>query len=132
LGWPNNEEKLMLPYLLSAAIVIGIPTIYVAAKYIEFRKFLAGAFFVSSGVQFYFWLTNLTVPLVGTDVVQTPEVSGTRSIIHFVLFLVCLYFGFIRERVSSGANKKGKEVGGVFAAAPIDRKEESRVGMTTC
>jgi hypothetical protein len=132
LGWPSNEEKLMLPYLLLAAIVIGIPTIYVAAKYREFRKFLAGAFFVSSGVQFYFWLTNLTVPLVGTDVVQTPEVSGTRSIIHFVLFLVCLYFGFKRERVSSGANKKGKEVGGVFAAAPIDRKEESRVGMTTC
>jgi Kef-type K+ transport system membrane component KefB len=122
----------MLPYLLSAAIVIGIPTIYVAAKYREFRKFLAGAFFVSSGVQFDFWLTNLTVPLVGTDVVQTPEVSGTRSIIHFVLFLVCLYFGFIRGRVSSGANKEGKEVGGVFAPSPIDRKEESRVGMTTC
>jgi hypothetical protein len=102
LGWPNNEEKLMLPYLLSAAIVIGIPTIYVAAKYREFRKFLAGAFFVSSGVQFYFWLTNLTVPLVGTDVVQTPEVSGTRSIVHFVLFLVCLYFGFIREQRELG------------------------------
>jgi hypothetical protein len=102
LGWPSNEEKLMLPYLLSAAIVIGIPTIYVAAKYREFRKFLAGAFFVSSGVQFYFWLTNPTVPLVGTEVVQTPEVSGTRSIIHFVLFLVCLYFGFIREQGKLG------------------------------
>jgi hypothetical protein len=36
----------------------------------EFRKFLAGAFFVSAGTQFYFYLIKLPVPMIGTDIVQ--------------------------------------------------------------
>lgn len=43
----------MLPYLVAAIIVIGLPTLYVAMRR-ECRKFLAGAFLVSSGMQFYF------------------------------------------------------------------------------
>ena len=31
----------------------------------EFRKFLAGAFFVSSGVLFYLYLADVSVPLLG-------------------------------------------------------------------
>jgi hypothetical protein len=58
---------------------------------------LAGAFFVSGGMQFYFYLANVSVPLVGTSIVQTPEVSGVRSILHFIFFLVTFYFGFIRK-----------------------------------
>jgi len=27
----------------------------------------------------------------------TPNVSAVRSAVHFVLFLVCLYFGFVRK-----------------------------------
>lgn len=40
----------MLPYLVAAIIVFGLPTLYVAVRYREYRKFLAGAFFVSSGM----------------------------------------------------------------------------------
>ena len=39
-------------------------------------------------MQFYFYLGNVSVPLVGTSIVQTPEFSGVRSILHFIFFLV--------------------------------------------
>lgn len=84
----------MLPYLVAAIIVIGLPTLYVAVRYREYRKFLAGAFFVSSGMQFYFSLAKIPVPLIGTSAVQSPELSAVRGTIHFVLFLLCLYFGW--------------------------------------
>lgn len=48
----------MLPYLVAAIILIGLPTLYVAVRYREYRKFLAGAFFVRSGMQFYFYLAR--------------------------------------------------------------------------
>jgi hypothetical protein len=53
------RERFMLSYLVAAIIVIGLPTLYVAVRYREYRKFLAGAFFVSSGMQFYFYLAKL-------------------------------------------------------------------------
>jgi hypothetical protein len=56
-----------------------------------------GAFFVSSGIQFYLYLADVSVPLLGTDFVQTPALSLARSIPHFALFLITLYFGFIRK-----------------------------------
>jgi hypothetical protein len=37
------------------------------------------------------------VPPLGTDFVQTPRIGAARSAVHFVLFLVCLYSGFIRK-----------------------------------
>jgi hypothetical protein len=64
----------MIAVLLTAIIVLGLPTLYFAWRSREFRKFLAGAFFVSAG-----W----------------------RSIIHFVLFGLCLYFGFIKKPKNS-------------------------------
>ena len=63
----------------------------------EVCKFLAGAFFVSAGMQFYFYIAGLTVPLVGTDIVQSPDLSGVRAIVHFILFLLTFYFGFIHR-----------------------------------
>jgi hypothetical protein len=87
----------MVPILVTALVVFGLPTLYFAIRSREFRKFLAGAFFVSSGMQFYFYLANVSVPLVGTSIVQTPELSGVRSILHFIFFLVTFYFGFIRK-----------------------------------
>ena len=54
----------MLPYLVAAIIVVGLPTLHVAMRYREYRKFMAGAFFVSSGLQFYFYLAKLPIPLV--------------------------------------------------------------------
>ena len=91
----------MLPYLVAAIIVTGLPALYVAVRYREYRKFLAGAFFVSSGMQFYFYFAKIPIPLIGTEVVQSPQLSAARGIIHFLLFLICLYFGwFFRKRPS--------------------------------
>jgi len=55
----------MIPILLIAAIVFGIPTLYFAVKSRDFRKFLAGAFFVSAGMQFYFYVANVSIPASG-------------------------------------------------------------------
>jgi hypothetical protein len=86
----------MLPSILIAAIVIwGAVTIYFAARSRDFRKFLAGAFFASAGIQLYLSVVGVSVPLIGTSFVQTPELSAIRSPIHFVLFFITFYFGFI-------------------------------------
>jgi uncharacterized protein (DUF486 family) len=95
----------MIPILIAALILFGTPALYFAVKSREFRKFLSGAFFVSGGLQFYFYLNNIPMPLIGTDIVQTPALSGVRSVIHFVLFLVTLYFGFIQKPKSSKKKK---------------------------
>lgn len=79
------------------AIVDGLLTLFFAWRSREFRKFLAGAFFVSAGIQFYLYLAKVSVPLLGTNLVLTPEVSGLRSIPHFIFFWICLYFGFIKK-----------------------------------
>jgi hypothetical protein len=31
---------------------------------------------------------------IRTDFVFTPQISGARSFLHFIFFLICLYFGF--------------------------------------
>jgi hypothetical protein len=43
------------------------------------------------------------VPLLGTNVVFTPEISGARSIPHFIFFLLCLYFGFFSRPKGSSS-----------------------------
>jgi hypothetical protein len=68
----------------------------------EVSKFLSGAFFVSSGTLFYLYLADVSVPLLGTRFVVSPELSGWRSIPHFVFFLIAFYFGFIRKPKDSG------------------------------
>ncbi len=87
----------MITALLLAWIFLGLPTLYFAWRSREFRKFLAGAFFVSAGILFYLYLAKVSVPLLGTNLVVTPEISGWRSIVHFILFGLCLYFGFIQK-----------------------------------
>ena len=94
----------MLYVLLTAAVVWGLATIYLAYRFREFRKFLAGAFFVSWGIQLYLYLANVSVPLLGTDFVFTPEISAARSIPHFILFLLCLYFGFFSKPKGSSSS----------------------------
>jgi hypothetical protein len=93
----------MLPYLLAAIVFIGIPTIFFAVRFREYRKFLAGAFFVSSGMQFYFYFARIPIPLVWTNAIQSPQLSAIRGTIHFVLFLICVYFGwFFRGKRRGG------------------------------
>jgi hypothetical protein len=87
----------MIAILAALAIIVALATIYFAVKSVDFRKFLAGAFFVSAGVQLYLYIAGVSVPLIGTDLILTPEISALRAIPHAILFLVCLYFGFIKE-----------------------------------
>jgi hypothetical protein len=93
---------LSLPTWLVVSIVLyALATLYVAIKFRELRKFLAGAFFVSAGTCWYFWMTSVSLPIVlpysGTVSVETPEISGQRAIVHSILFLLCFYFGFISK-----------------------------------
>ena len=60
-------------------------------------KFLAGAFFVSAGILFYLYLAGVSVPLLGTNFIETPEISGMRSVVHAVLCVAFFYLGFIRR-----------------------------------
>jgi hypothetical protein len=88
-------------WLVVFIILYAIATLYVAIKYREVRKFLAGAFFVSSGILWYLWVTGTSLPIVlpyvGAISVETPDISGQRAIVHFILFLLCLYFGFLSK-----------------------------------
>jgi hypothetical protein len=91
-----------LPIWLVAYIVLSAcAAVYVAVKFREVRKFLAGAFFVSSGILWYFWMTGTSIPVVlpfaGTVAIDTPEISGQRALVHFSAFLLCLYFGFFSK-----------------------------------
>jgi hypothetical protein len=61
----------------------------------EVLKFLSGAFFVSAGVNWWMYFNHIAVPFFGTTL--SPEFLGIRGFIHFALFLICLYFGFIKK-----------------------------------
>jgi hypothetical protein len=65
--------------LLIALIALGLPTLYFASRSRDFRKFLAGAFFVSAGIQFYLYLVKASVPLLGTNHVVTSSPATTGS-----------------------------------------------------
>jgi hypothetical protein len=91
-------ETSMTAILIATIIMVGGATLYFAVRSQEFCKFLAGAFFVSAGVQFYMYLAKVPVPILGTSFVQTPALSRVRALIHFTLFLTTFYFGFIRKR----------------------------------
>ena len=87
---------MILIYVI-AIVVAAAAALYFAWRSREFLKFLAGAFFVSTGVQVYLYLARVPVPLLGTDFIQTPELSALRSIPNFLFFLLALYFGFLRK-----------------------------------
>ena len=89
---------------IAAAAIMAVGSLYFACRSRDFRKFLAGAFFVSSGILFYLYLADVSVPLLGTGFVETPGISGRRSIVHFILFLFCFYSGFVRK--AKGLNRK--------------------------
>ena len=83
-------------YIIIIILVI-ISTIYFVIKSIEFRKFLTGAFFVSAGIQIYLAYANVSVPILGTDIMQTSDIGYTRGAFHFALCIVCFYFGFTKK-----------------------------------
>ena len=83
-------------YAVAAGVLAGA-VFYLAWWYTDARKFLAGAFFMSSVILLYHYLADVPVPLLGTDVVLTPQTNAVRSGIQFILFLLCGYFGFIHK-----------------------------------
>ena len=91
------RHPVIIALYIAAAVIMAFGSLYFAWRNRDFRKFLAGAFFVSSGILFYLYLVNVSVPLLGTGFVETPGISGGRSIVHFILFLVCFYFGFVSK-----------------------------------
>jgi hypothetical protein len=88
---------MIIAFYAATAVIMAVGSLYFAWRNRDFRKFLAGAFFVSSGVLFYLYLADVSIPLLGTSFVETPKISLGRSIVHFLLFLLCFYFGFVRE-----------------------------------
>ena len=82
----------------TAGATIAAASFYLAWWHPDARKFLAGAFFMSSVILFYHWLAGVSVPLLGTDAVLTPQTNAVRAGIQFILFLLCGYFGFIHGR----------------------------------
>ena len=80
--------------ILSATIL----TIYFVVKSVGFRKFLTGAFFVSAGIQLYLAYAKVSIPILGTGLVQTPNIGYTRGVLHLILCLTCLYFGFLKNK----------------------------------
>jgi hypothetical protein len=67
-------------------------------------RFLAGAFFVSAGTLLYLYIYRVSVPIFSTGLIETPAVSGARSIVHAVLFVLFFYLGFIRMWKSRSIN----------------------------
>jgi hypothetical protein len=60
-------------------------------------SFLQAPFFVNAGILFYLYLAGVSVPLLGTNFVETPGISGVRSIVQALLFVIFFYLGFIRK-----------------------------------
>ena len=88
---------MVIALYIAAAVIMAAGSLYFAWRNRDFRKFLAGAFFVSSGILFYLYFADVSVPLLGTGFVETPKISAGRSIVHFILFVLCFHFGFVRR-----------------------------------
>ncbi len=61
-------------------------------------KFLSGAFFVTAGASWYFFWLHVAVPFPFFGfAAMSPEFLGLRGFLHFALFLISFYLGFIRK-----------------------------------
>ena len=61
----------------------------------EILKFLSGAFFVTAGASWYLSWHHIALPFFGLTI--SPEFFAFRGFLHFALFLISFYFGFIRK-----------------------------------
>jgi hypothetical protein len=59
-------------------------------------KFLSGAFFVTAGASWYLAYYNIAVPILGLN--MSPGFLKFRGFLHFGLFLLSFYFGYIRKQ----------------------------------
>ena len=65
--------SMIIAFYIAAAVMMAVGSLYYAWRNRDFRKFLAGAFFVSSGILFYLYLADMSVPLLGTGFIETPK-----------------------------------------------------------
>jgi hypothetical protein len=65
----------------------------------EVCKFLSGAFFVTAGASWYFAWYQMAVPFMGGS--MSPEFLRIRGAMHFCLFLITFYIGFIKKKDAS-------------------------------
>ena len=89
---------MILALYIAAAVIMAVGSLHFAWQNRNFCIFLAGAFFVSSGTLIYLYLADVSVSLLGTGFVETPKISAGRSIVHFILFVLCFYFGVVNRR----------------------------------
>jgi hypothetical protein len=92
-----EKISMIIALYIASAVIMAVGSLYFGWRTRDFRKFLVGTFLVSSGILFYLYLADVSVPLSATGFVERPNISGGRFIVHFVLFLVCLYFGYVRK-----------------------------------
>ena len=87
----------MIAAVVIFVLAVALATLYSAWRFRDVRKFLAGAFFVSGGIQLYLYAAGVAVPIIGTSIVQTPDVSALRGGLHLALFIVCFVTGFFHK-----------------------------------
>ena len=64
----------------------------------EIFKFLSGAFFVTAGASWYFSYLHVAVPFPFFGFkTMSPEFLAIRGFLHFILFLISFYLGFIKK-----------------------------------
>jgi hypothetical protein len=64
---------------IAAGVIAAVGSIFFAWRNREFCKFLAGAFFVSSGVLFYLYLADVSVPLLGTLAIRVRKIDSASG-----------------------------------------------------
>lgn len=61
----------------------------------EVFKFLSGAALAGSFANFYLYANHIAVPFLGRSI--SPGLLGARAAVQFALFIVFLYFGYLRK-----------------------------------
>ena len=68
-----------------------------SSKWKDVFKFLSGAFFVTAGASWYLSWYHVSVPVPFLGLTMTPEFLRIRGFIHFALFLISFYLGFMKK-----------------------------------
>ncbi len=76
-------------------VQIGNSGLIMKINWKDVLKFLSGAFFVTAGANWYLSWYHISVPFFGLT--MTSELLALRGFIHFALFLISFYFGFIKK-----------------------------------
>jgi hypothetical protein len=89
----NHQTTLHLSFKIKCCVDRLRPPVLIGKRSVNSSP---ARFLFSAGVNAYFYVTHLAVPFLGFTI--SPELLGLRSIIHFLLFLICFYIGFIRTK----------------------------------